>query len=455
MSVFARSFRFAVVSIGAVLASFGIVYAMSRMLGVNASPAILAATLAMSLSRRAEIPTPRKFVAEFLMLPLIALTAGLVGAVLRSLPPLGATLFIGGIVLSILLRRYGETARTIGRVLAIPLICMLAVPVHVEGVSTRWMAAAVVIVAGLAALLCCAAAAWIGARIGWIEAKPESEPAPRLDRTPSTSPLHISTRMALQMLVALGLAFAIGMAVFPTHWAWVVLTAFIVCNGTISRGDAIYKGLMRLGGAAGGATLAAMISHIGVPDPVCDATIIFGVLFIGIWLRPMNYAWWAVCVTLIFALLQGPQNDAVLPLLGMRIVCILIGALCGIAAAWFVYPIRTERLVRKRVAEALHVLRDALASGQVPDMSALDRHSAELDRLAPPLRLHRRLVGSANAQAHPAAWIDRMQQLIAQARAGGSDRAGMGTQMRELGAMLKARTVEPANRDNSTSNASD
>jgi uncharacterized membrane protein YccC len=233
------------------------------------------------------------------------------------------------------------------------------------------------------------------------------------------------------------------------------LTAFIVCNGTISRGDAIYKGLMRLGGAAGGATLAAMISHIGVPDPVCDATIIFGVLFIGIWLRPMNYAWWAVCVTLIFALLQGPQNDAVLPLLGMRIVCILIGALCGIAAAWFVYPIRTERLVRKRVAEALHVLRDALASGQVPDMSALDRHSAELDRLAPPLRLHRRLVGSANAQAHPAAWIDRMQQLIAQARAGGSDRAGMGTQMRELGAMLKARTVEPANRDNSTSNASD
>ena len=298
---------------------------------------ILAATLAMSLSRSPETPTPRKLAAEFLMLPLIALTAGLVGAALRSLPPLGAALFIGGIVLSILLRRYGETARTVGRVLAIPLICILVVPVHVEGVSTRWVSAAVVIAAGLAAMLCSAAAAWIGARIGWIEAKPESETRPRLERTPSTTPLHISTRMALQMLVALGLAFAIGMTVFPAHWAWVVLTAFIVCSGSVSRGDAIYKGLMRLGGAVGGASLAAAIAHIAVSDPVYDAAIIFVVLFVGIWLRQINYAWWAICATLIFALLQGPQDQAILPLLGMRIVCILIGALCGVAAAWFVF----------------------------------------------------------------------------------------------------------------------
>lgn len=75
MSRFAQPFRFAVVSIAAVLATFGIVCALGRMLGVNASPAILAATLAMSLSRRAEIPTPRKLAAESLMLPLIASSA--------------------------------------------------------------------------------------------------------------------------------------------------------------------------------------------------------------------------------------------------------------------------------------------------------------------------------------------------------------------------------------------
>lgn len=88
-------------------------------------------------------------------------------------------------------------------------------------------------------------------------------------------------------------------------------------------------------------------------------------------------------------------------------------------------------------------------------MSALDRHETELERIAAPIRLHRWLVGSANAQTHPAAWIDRMQELIARARTGGFDRAGMGAQMRELGAMLNARTNVPANRDRAALNPSD
>ena len=455
MSVFAQPFRIAVVSIAAVLASFGIVFAMCRMLGIDASPAILAATLAMSLSRRAEIPTPRKLAAEFIMLPLIALTAGLVGMALLNLPPVGAMLFTTGIVVSILLRKYGSIPRTIGRVIATPLIAILVVPVHIEGSAGKWLPAALMIAAGLTAMLCSAVAAWLAGRVGWteIDTGPPT-PAP-IASIPASRSLHITERMALQMLVALGLAFAIGMIGYPAHWAWVVLTAFIVCSGTVSRGDAIYKGLMRLGGAVCGAALAAAMAHVAIHDPVWNAAVIFVALFAGIWLRPINYAWWAMCATLIFALLQGPRDDAVLPLLGMRVVCILIGALCGVVAAWLVYPIRTEQLVRKRVAEALHVLRDALASGQVPDLSVLDHHESELEHIAAPIRLHRWLVGSANAQTHPAAWRDRMQHLIVRARTGGFDRAGMGAQMRELGAMLKARANVSANRDRTPSNPFD
>jgi hypothetical protein len=447
MSVFGQAFRFAVVSITAVLASFGIVYAICRMSGGNVSPAILAATLAMSLSRRAEIPTPRKLAAEFILLPLIALIAGLVGAALQVVPLLGAMLFVGGIVLSIWLRQYGETARTIGRVLAIPLICMLAVPVHVEGLSNRWLSAAVVIAAGLAALLCSAASAWIGARIGWIGNEPKARRD--VERGASTAVPHISTRMALQMLAALSMAFGAGMGVFHAHWSWVVLTAFIVCSGTVSRGDAVYKGLMRLGGAIGGAVLAAAMAHVVVADPFYDAAIIFAVLFAGIWLRPINYAWWAVCVTLIFALLQGPQSESTLPLLGVRIVAIVAGAACGVAAMWWVHPIRTEQLARKRVADALRALRDWLDAGRPRDCAILDNHAAELDRLAPPLRLHRRLIGSTRANGHPAAWIDRMHALIAQAREGDCDRRQLGAGMRELAAQLKAGTPASAATDGS------
>jgi hypothetical protein len=444
MSAFAQPLRLAVVSIAAVLASFGIVYAICRWLDVNATPAILAATLALSMSRRMEMPNLRKFIAEMVLLPLIALSAALVGTALLKLPPLGATLFIGGMVVSILLRKYGPIARTIGRIIAIPLIAILVVPVHIEGIDGRWLPVALMIAAGLSAMLCSTGAGWLAKRVGWVEADP-AEPAPASPAAaPAKRSLHIAERMALQMLVALSLAFAIGMLVFPAHWAWVVLTAFIVCSGTVSRGDAVYKGLMRLGGAIGGAAIAAAMAHVVLPGPTADAAIIFAILFIGIWLRHINYAAWAVCATLIFALLQGPQPQAILPLLGMRIVCIVVGALCGIAAASLVFPIRTEQLVRKRVAEALYTLRDALACAQAPDKSTLDRHCAELDRLAPPLRLHRRLLGSANAPTHPATWIDLAQDLIARARTGTYDRALAGKQMRELGAMLKARARLPA-----------
>jgi len=457
MSVFAQPFRIAVVSIAAVLASFSVVYCLSLALDVNATPAILAATLAMSMSRRMEIPSLRKFTAELVLLPLIALTAGLVGMALLKLPLVGAMLFIGGMVLSILMRQYGPLARTIGRIVAIPLIAILVVPVRIEGIDGRWLPAALMIAAGLTALLCSAGAAWLAGRIGWVEVDADtgqSTPASKAV-APAKRSLHIAERMALQMFVALGIAFAIGMLVFPAHWAWVVLTAFIVCSGTVSRGDAVYKGLMRLGGAVGGATLAAAMAHVALPGPAADAAIIFAILFIGIWLRQIHYVGWAVCATLIFALLQGPRDEAIMSLLGMRIVCILVGALCGVAAASFVYPIRTEQLVRKRIADALHVLRDALAAGQAPDKSVLDRHAAGLDRLAPPLRLHRRLVGSANASTHPAAWVDRMQVLIAQARTGEIDRARLGAQMRELGGMLKARAQDPAKRNRAASNIAD
>jgi hypothetical protein len=455
MSVFGQPFRTAVVSIAAVLASFSVVYCLCRALGVNATPAILAATLALSLSRRTEVPDRRKFAAEIVLLPLIALTAGLVGRTLLNLPPVGATLFTAGMALSVLLRKFGAIPRTLGRIIAIPLIAILVVPVHIEGIAGRWLPVALMIAAGLAAMMCSVGTAWFAGRIGWTEADVEQPAAASKSPAPAKRSLHIAERMALQMLVALGLAFAIGMVAFPAHWAWVVLTAFIVCSGAVSRGDAVYKGLLRLGGAVGGAILAAAMAHFALPGPACDAAIIFALLFIGLWLRQINYAWWAVCVTVIFALLQGPQDQATLPLLGMRIVCIFIGALCGVAATWFVYPIRSEQIARKRVAEALHALRDALASGQLADMSVLDRHAAELERLAPPLRLHRRLVGSTRAQTHPAAWIERMRELITQTRTGEFDRARLGAQMRELGAMLKARTQEPANPDQVPSNTLD
>ena len=214
--------------------------------------------------------------------------------------------------------------------------------------------------------------------------------------------LSVQTRMALQMLVALGLAFVAGMLAFPQHWSWVVLTAFIVCSGAVGRGDAIYKGLLRLGGAIGGTLVAAVVSRLPLTG-IESAALIFVVLFFGIWLREINYAYWAACATLIFALLQGSAGVDPLPLFAIRVVAIVAGALCAIAATWFVYPFRTEHVVRRRVGDALKALRE---NAGVRDLRG---HLAQLDRVAPPVRLHRALFGERRSAKHPATLLDETQ----------------------------------------------
>jgi uncharacterized membrane protein YccC len=161
--------------------------------------------------------------------------------------------------------------------------------------------------------------------------------------------LRIHTRMALQMLAALALAFAIGMPLFHDRWSWVVLSAFIVCSGAVGRDDAVRKGVQRVAGAICGTLLSATFVQVAIPGGDYGyAAVVFAVLFIGMWLREWNYACWAACSTMIFALLQGSQGAAPLPLFGERVLCIVIGALCAIASVSFVFPISREALERRR-----------------------------------------------------------------------------------------------------------
>jgi uncharacterized membrane protein YccC len=205
------------------------------------------------------------------------------------------------------------------------------------------------------------------------------------------------------VLVALALAFALGGLLFPTHWFWVVLTAFIVCSGTVARGDAIYKGLLRFVGALSGTLVAAVVSLLPDVAPPVRAAAIFLVLFFALWLRERNYAYWAAGATLIFALLQGSGATEPWMLFSLRVLGIVLGALCAIAATWFVMPIRTEQIVRKRVA-------DLLAAQKHGD--AVDHHLEALERAAAPLRLHRWIFRRIDDEEHPAALAERVARHV-------------------------------------------
>jgi hypothetical protein len=152
--------KLALVGIAGVLASFGAMHGICAYAGVNASPAILAAALAVGLARRPERLNLRATLVKFAALPVVALGAALVGLALRALPVLGAILFCGGVTLSIWLRNFGERGAAIGRTIALPFLVMLIVPLHVDG-GRPGLGALLVIVAGAIAFACTYAVQWI------------------------------------------------------------------------------------------------------------------------------------------------------------------------------------------------------------------------------------------------------------------------------------------------------
>jgi len=396
----------------AVIVSFGAMLAIGRGLGTGSAPALLAAVLTLGISRRPERMRAVHAVRYPLALAAVALVAGSVGFLLHAVPIAGAIVFVAGIVLSIWLRNFGERGRRIGSLIALPFVTMLVVPVgpmHAPGGPLVDLGA--IVAAGIVALASVRVVGALGARLRLTgdEAEAEAEPE-RPARESKAGTLSIPTRMAAQMLVALALAFAIGFTLFAQHWGWTVLTAFIVCSGAIGRGDAVYKGFLRLIGAIAGTALATLLTDVWHPSGPLEAIGIFAALFFGMWLRETSYAYWAACITLVLALLATPTTTAPGHVLALRVVAIFAGALCAIAATWFVYPIRTTDVIRRRLAEALVAL-DALVAGDpvrpaAERIRALEIRMRDLERVAPPVRLHRRVFPFADHPEHPGRWVE-------------------------------------------------
>nr|WP_283810090.1 FUSC family protein [Leifsonia sp. C5G2] len=208
------------------------------------------------------------------------------------------------------------------------------------------------------------------------------------------------------MAVALSAAFLVGWAVFPDHVMWVVLTAFLVCSGNRGRADVLHKSALRVLGALGG-TIGAVAIVAVLPDASDPGAVvaIFLALFAGTWLRTVSYAYWAVAVTLALSLLQELTGATTIAgeagMLGERLVAIVVGAVLGIAASWFVLPVKSVDVLRRRLADVLTALGSALSPAG-PDVAPGERARriaafrasvARVEQLAPAHRAARMIAG--------------------------------------------------------------
>jgi hypothetical protein len=427
-SALRKALRAAAPGMAGTLASFLLTYALCVRFGTNSSPAILSALLSIGLTRSLEQHGSRLLVRRMVAIPVVALGAASVGALFFHVPIAGAVVFVLGMGISVVLRRYGRAASAIGGTIALTLMAMLVVPAPIDRSAGLLVGIAVVLAAAVIAQLCAWAAAYVGARTGWTPVAGPPKPQRAIGASERPGRLSANDRMALQIVVALTLAFAIGMTAFRLHWPWVVLSAFIVTSGAIGRGDALYKGILRVGGALAGTAFAELLRFVPIGNSIEYTAIIFAVLFLGMWLRPINYAYWAACTTMLFALLLEPQADPTISLFGIRVVCIVIGAACGVLATWFVVPIRSSHVVKRRLADAMGDMRDVL-KGETRD---LHHHANQLERIAPAWRLHRATLGQREPHTHPATWIERAHALLAHMRTPEFDRRKAGSDLKSL-----------------------
>ena len=203
-------------------------------------------------------------------LPVVGLIAAGVGALLHHAPWFGALVFVAGMFTSIWLRRFGPMARR--RRFAARIAFRRPVDDAIRsgkggqpttcGAGSRGHCTARAAVGG-------ERPARAGAAHALFAAASARNPNLRQQRRGHRQRIPLrpiaSTRMAIQMAVALTAAFVVGYVFFAERWAWVVLTAFIVISGNRGRLDVAYKSVLRVLGAAAG-TLVAPCRSAFMPD---------------------------------------------------------------------------------------------------------------------------------------------------------------------------------------------
>lgn len=332
----------AALTMTAVLLCWGGALWLESAAGLHTDVLVLAVALTLTLASSQRTADTRRRLTALVLLPATAGASIFVGRLISSHYALGAAVYTAGMALAIWIRRYGPAATKAGTLIALPLVTLLvvpgpALPAKAQSGLVTWAWAALI-----GAVAC--AVVWLvqglgdryGPQDGRMRAADE-QPRPRSRLHPRPS-----TRMALQMAAGIAAAFVLGNLLFDDHWPWVVLTAYVAASGNRGRTDVLRKGLERLAGATVGTLLAAGVAAAGVTGHTAVA-LMFTVLAVALWLRPLNYAYWAAGMTCALSLLLGYFGQDALSLLPIRLEGIAVGAMLSVASAWWLLPVPRAR----------------------------------------------------------------------------------------------------------------
>ena len=189
--------------------------------------------------------------------------------------------------------------------------------------------------------------------------------------------LDMTTRQAIQVAVAGGLAILAGSALSPSRYYWAVIAAFVMFAGTATRTEAFVKGLNRVVGTMIGLIASVVFAEITAGSTAAVLTVIIGSMFLGFYLIRVSYLYMIFFVTVMVGQLYSVLHEFSTDLLVLRLEETAIGATIGFLVALVVMPLSTKdtiRSARDAVLNALAELLDAAA-----DRRDLDAPSRTLD----------------------------------------------------------------------------
>jgi len=188
----------------------------------------------------------------------------------------------------------------------------------------------------------------------------------------SPSRMRLTTRHAIQVAVASGLAIIAGEAISTAHFSWAVIAVFVAFLGTSTSGETVRKGGSRIVGTVlgliGAAGLADLVDgHLGVAIAA-----ILVCIFLAFFFQQFSYGLMVFFLTVMFGQLYtllGTYSDE---LLLIRLAETAAGAAIAIVVALLVLPTHsraTLRVARRAFLGSLGDLLDECAvtlEGAVP-----------------------------------------------------------------------------------------
>lgn len=206
--------------------------------------------------------------------------------------------------------------------------------------------------------------------------------------------LDLTTRQAIQVAVAGGLAILAGRALSPTRYYWAVIAAFIMFTGTATRSETLLKGFNRVLGTALGLMAAVGLAELTAGHPIAIVVTIILSMFCGFYLIRVSYVCMIFFVTIMIAQLYTVFNAFTSGLLVLRLEETAIGAVLGFAIALFLMPLSTRdtvRSARREVLASLAEFLNAAAHRFEPDSGGKvveNELSADAGGEQPPTSLH-------------------------------------------------------------------